>query len=731
MIDLSSVEIQPSDHEEFKELCYNICRFIIDEECVNRFKLTNAFPTDTYPDFEYALGILLEDGVLLNGSKGYIIGRPLEFMESEQEDDSCRFEDVTENLSEVPIIEGRRQLERIEFIREMDSRASVLLSEKIGYSPANVVEKKIEAMNRSTKKTILEKYFINYVDLADILRENKRDAERYIFEFSNDFPMDPVDEDIFSKYDVPSNVFLYIFNRSEAYYRLFQVNFNPGYGDTSEYIFPKVTTDKSTVNLTPNSDDELNARERAMSYFETYFSYFGNGAKSFTSALLAVFNDVSIKRTRVKEIYEQYFINHQGEISNESDWDDIFDDYIETEDKVKHPSYQNIQDVCNFIQSLKEIDYGISVEKLYCSNKDSWSSFFINSFQELEDFITKYTSYRIFEGRILVKGTLNEALQNYIRDVHVYDCNRLVKMYGRTCGGPAKIIRPFFEAIDMDQFVNEAPLTEEEEQNISVRLDKYQWLTKDNARSVFADLHNLEHKFNGINMHKLGFTSMQHVYYRLKYSSFSECLLQNEFFGDEIYVDDREFKLKMECSTFLMEVEAFERYLRWIPVSKYRYINLESSRYRKFGEILAKYRDIIIELCKQKFVTPFSLKNQIVGIPEIDEDYYDLEFYDAMLIASKANHQALARQRFYFIPTDSTSFGPTAPEFIRYIVYNKNGFASIEDIQAILENEYGIHAGMSTIRQQVKSSTCLFSTITDAAYLDDETYREVLNNESN
>lgn len=100
-----------------------------------------------------------------------------------------------------------------------------------------------------------------------------------------------------------------------------------------------------------------------------------------------------------------------------------------------------------------------------------------------------------------------------------------------------------------------------------------------------------------------------------------------------------------------------------------------------------------------------------------------------MLIASKANHQTLARHRFYFIPTDSTSFGPTAPEFIRYLVYNNNGSASVGELQAILESEYGIHADMSAIRTQIKLSTCIFDTGMDAVYLDDEIYMEAMRNE--
>ena len=144
---------------------------------------------------------------------------------------------------------------------------------------------------------------------------------------------------------------------------------------------------------------------------------------------------------------------------------------------------------------------------------------------------------------------------------------------------------------------------------------------------------------------------------------------------------------------------------------------------------MTKYRDIVYDLCKREFMTPYSLKNMAVGIPEIDEDDYDLEFYDAILLATKANHQTFNRYRFYFVPTDSTSFNSTAPEFIRFIVYNNNGSASVDEIQDILRTQYGINSDKGIIRNQIKSSSCIFSTVTDAAYLDDETYMEALRNE--
>ena len=409
----------------------------------------------------------------------------------------------------------------------------------------------------------------------------------------------------------------------------------------------------------------------------------------------------------------------------------IFDYFIEADGRVKFLSYDNIQSILNTLRGIDELKYGMSIERIYKVREPDFYAYFIENSSELESFIQRYTDYTLYRKRVLINGSLKDAIKEFVSDMQVYDTNRLTKLYTRKCGGPTSLIEPIVKTLDMSLFVNECPLTQEEKHLISVKLAEKEWISKEHAKSIFSDLHNLEHKFTQINMHELGFTSLQDVYYRSKYPSFGECILQNEFVGDEIYVDSRIFKLKMECTAFRMEVESLERSLSWIPVSKYRYINLQSSRYRGMAKILSNYRGIIIELCKQQFVTPYSLKSMKVGITEIDDDDYDMEFYDAMLIASKANHQTLSGHRFYFIPTDSTSFGPTAPEFIRFIVYNNNGSASIGELQSILEMEYGIRADMSSIRNQVKLSACIFSMITDAAYIDDDAYLEAMKNESN
>ena len=85
MIDLAQTDIPPSEYSEFKELCNNLYRFVANEEHANLFRLMGEFPEKTYPRFNNALNILLNNSCLVNGSKGFRIGNPPDFKEEENE----------------------------------------------------------------------------------------------------------------------------------------------------------------------------------------------------------------------------------------------------------------------------------------------------------------------------------------------------------------------------------------------------------------------------------------------------------------------------------------------------------------------------------------------------------------------------------------------------------------------------------------------------------------------
>lgn len=719
LIDLYSLDIAPSEYSDFKTLCLEIYDFVAREDHANLFKLKSNFPKDRSAMFDRALRALISDSSISNGFYGFVAGpRPT-------------FKGLDDGLeADRPAIGYSERLERI---RVADSETRSVLSREGFYNPAYVVEKTVKAMEKGTQKTILEKFLIGDEGLDDIIGTYGSGALNIIEEFGKRFSKDPLDAELFNECHVPSNVLIYLCNRSPAYYRLLLANSDPGFGDISERIFPLKPGTALKVHLFPNSEECIDLNNRAMSYLEDCMRLHENGAKRFISALLALFNNVPIKKTQVKWIFgsmcERFGMPHPVF----EEWASIFDDFLETKSTVKFLSYGNIVLACSVLKNIKEIEYGASVEKIYGKCRNDLLSLGIENQEEFEDFLLKYTGFRIENERVLTGSSLKDAIEHFIEDTKVYDPEHLRKLYVRRCGGPSEQIRPIIDSVDMGKFATDDELTPGEIQSIGEKLSGYEWISKDNARSIFVDLHELEDKFTEINMHKLGFTSMQDVYFRAKYTSFGECILKCEFVGDEKYMDDRKFRLKMDCSAFKLEVENLERYLHWIPVSKYRYINLDSPKYARFAEVLVRYRDKITDLCRHRFTTPYSLKNMKIGIPEIDDDDYDMEFYDAMLIASRANHQTLAKQRFYFIPSDATGFGATAPEFIRYIIYNNNGQATVSEMQAILESEYGIRASMSAVRAQAKLSTklstCIFSEETDTAYLDSGIYMDAIRND--
>ncbi len=729
MIDLNESNLESDYYPEFKELCNEIYRFVASNTDVTYFDLSMEYPLAEYPLFDQALLALIRNNSLSNGSKGYIIGFPPEFKES---DDDFK-DESTAGSNEESVDDSNNSYHscesRISRIKSIDCDVQDALNRCDFYRPDCIIEDDIQKKRKSTSKTILEEFFVNNTDLDVLYKTYRSEAEKIISKYSLGFDVDPVDEDLYSRYEISSNIFHYILNRSSSYYRLFMVRYDPGFGDFSELLFPYDLNSSLYVHTNPNGDGRLDVVDRTSCYLTKYTDLHGQDIRHFVEAVVGLFNNVPIDKQRLQDIYRQLLQGGPVDMQYDVDWESATEDYIEHDGIIKFLSPDNIESINDALTGIKELDYGITVEKLFSSNQQMFVDYYIDNTYDLKDFICKYTPYRFWENRILRNGTISDAIANFVRDVQVYDFNRLCKIYGRRCGGPTKNVESILESLDLEAFSNDQPLTDDESEKISEKLSQYQWLTRDNAKSIFADLHGIEHKFNEINMHKLGFTSLLDVYYRCEFSSFADCISKTEFVGEDLYVDDRKFKLKMESSAFQMEVEHLQRGLKWIPISRYRYINLRTPKYHNFAQILTVYRDIVYDLCKRQFMTPYSLKNVTVGIPEIDEDDYDLEFYDAILLATKANHQTFNRYRFYFVPTDSTSFNSTAPEFIRFIVYNNNGSASVDEIQDILRTQYGINSDKGIIRNQIKSSSCIFSTVTDAAYLDDETYKEALRNE--
>lgn len=715
-IDLTKIPIDVSEHDEFIALCEKIYSIISSSEVVNLFDLSSVLPYEDNRFFDLALSAMMKDGSISNGSKGFDAG-PMPCFVGHRRNLSV------EEISDVDSFD--MQARRLSNLSAIESKLESCLSSSTFYHPESVLEDYIDSIGKSTTRTIIHRYLIEGQDFDELSREYKG-AGKVISRFLENYDINSSDLDVYQEFDLSDNMFRYIMNRSTSHCRLIKNLTDPGYGDILKSIFD-TTSEGYFIEESPGSDIMCNLRDRMSLAMDMYFDGSETDFFGFIEVMLAITENRSHALVDLVSIYQEFF--DENFIFNENDVNHSLDRYIISSGRIKHLTLVMIMSLRDILEDEEKINYGISVSKLFDSHKDLFIDHYIESKDELYDFIVKYTSYQIQDERILKGCTLVDAISNFIRVERIYDKDRLKSKYNRVCGGPGKVTYPVIDSIDIHSFTDDRMLTDEEFNLISSRLKDYEWITSDNVRSLFSDLYGLEQKFTEMNMHVLGFTTFKEIYFRSKYPTFIDCISQNEFVGDEVYTDDIEFRIKMECKAFQVEVENLQRKMHWIPVSEHRYINLKSNRYRRFASIVKEYKDFVINLCKRQFVTPFSLMNIESGIADIDDDDFELSFYSGVLLASGVNHQTFSGQRFYYRHSDSSPYECRAPEFVRYLVYEAGGILSIEELKTILEDEYGIKSNAPSIRNIVKLSSCRYSNDTDTIYLDDDMYKEALSYE--
>lgn len=715
-IDITKIPIAVSEYDEFIALCQKIHFIISSSEVVNLFDLSSELAYKDSKFFDLALFTLIENGSISNSSKGFDAGPIPCFVGHRRDLDGAEDSDV--DSSDI-------QAKRLNDLLTIESKLEDCLSSPTFYNPESVLEYHIDSIGKSTTRTILHRYLVDGHDFEELSREYKG-AGKVINRFLEDYDVDSSDLDVYQEFDLSDNTFKYLMNRSISHCRLIKNLIEPGYCDILKSIFD-TTTEGYLIEESPGSDIMCNLRDRTLLAMNLYF----NGSEMDFFGFIEVMLSITENRSHVLfdliSIYQEFF--DEDFIFNENDANRLLDRYIISDGRIKHLTSVMIMSLRDILAGEEKINYGISVAKLFDSHKDLFIDHYIESKSELYDFIVKYTDYQIRDDRILKGCTLVDAISNFIMVEKIYDKDRLKSKYNRVCGGPGKVTYPVIDSIDMNSFTDDRMLTDEEFNLISDRLKDYEWITSDNVWSLFSDIYGLEQKFTEMNMHFLGFTPFKEIYFRSKYPTFIDCISQNEFVGDEVYTDDTEFRIKMECKAFQVEVENLQRKMHWMPVSEHRYINLKSGRYSRFASIVREYKDFVINLCRRQFVTPFSLMNIESGIADIDDDDFELSFYSSVLLASGVNHKTFSGQRFYYRNSDSSPYECRAPEFVRYLVYEAGGILSIDELKTILEDKYGIKSNAPIIRNIVKLSSCRYSNDTDTIYLDDEMYMEALSYE--
>ena len=140
MIDLRNLDVEPSDYSDFKELCNAVYRFVASNTDVTYFDLSMEFSPRVYPLFDEVLLALLHNDSLANGSKGYLIGIPPNFEESDSISPQKSKDSRLDNQTDIDnIISDSSLVSRINHIKSIDYNVHNALTECDFYYPENIV----------------------------------------------------------------------------------------------------------------------------------------------------------------------------------------------------------------------------------------------------------------------------------------------------------------------------------------------------------------------------------------------------------------------------------------------------------------------------------------------------------------------------------------------------------------------------------------------------------------
>lgn len=703
------------------------------------YRIKERFPTFDNPEAFQIIQAMVSQNILEYCSMGIRISNDFEvipIMEDLIDDGSSNLITIdnhfisvsegfsTKNGSEPTDIDYLLQLE------EMEDRISKHLRSLKRSSYKDKITLRIDSMRESTDKDILIKCFIDMCDIHILLSSNNR-AERTIVEFCSSLECDPLDVEYFTEYDIPSNFFIYIFDRTPAYYRLLMLKYEPGH-ISPELLVEGARLSNYGIHLSPDSEDQVEIYDRFMEFITTYVTCNEDlpQNEAFIEAYMFMFNNYLVSRDDLYKSYYHIFTEKDELIYERNALDAVptFDRFILNNRSLKYMGHSDALQLIDVLMSTSEAKYSVTIEKLFKGNKDDILNFYIDDIQEFEQFIGKYCLFEFENEYICFNGSLMQSIINYILDFKIYEKKKIAKKYSKKLGGSQKTLLNILDDIDIDDIIEGESLSTVDFEILEGEFNHHQWTSRINAESIFSHKHSLKQFFNNYNMHKLGFVCFGDVFYRNTYLNFRECLRANDFSGEDIYADKR-FKLNMESESFKNVLDYLVTNLMWVPVSESRYINLRTERFEKLYDSIKKYALVVKGICVERFVTPFLLKNIVVGIEEIDDDDYDIIFYDSILRASKVNRGSIDKQHFYHLNSTSEEYRCTAPHFLKHIVSLNGKICYVDELRDILNTDYGIDAPASYVRQLVSASECIFSKETDTAYLDAETFQEVIKNE--
>jgi len=607
-------------------------------------------------------------------------------------------------------------------IRRIERKVEKYIRSSGIYAPTDEIESVIRALPDSIEKDVLTEYFIEPGDISDYNLDEKQ-YNCIIKTFSDSFQCNEDDVELFTNYFIPSNTFIYVFNKSFSYYRMMCLKYEPGNLSPEQLMDPEVDT---KVRILPYG--RVSLFDRIKQFTKGYIdSCDGEKYDSFVECYLFLNNEYAVEIGSLNyAAYRMHGVDSGKSSASVENDDSILDDFIITSRSVKYLSSNNIVDVLEYLRDTYN-KRAITPEKIFKDNLEFFFHHFIEDISELKQIITKYTSLDITEGYLCFNTTLSTAITDFIKESELFDIPKISKSFTRKNGGCLSVIVDYANTIELKTEGTDAKtISDEQYRLLTNEFEDYSWITAENANDIFKYKLNCEELFNSYNMHKLGFILDGDVYYRTDYGSFKECLKKTMFSGEDYFVE-KSFIVFLSCNSFKKEVEYLISKSMWIPVAENRYVNLRRKKYAPLYDAIKQCIPLLEEMCRNDFMTAHKLKKNGTGVEYIDNNDFEMIFYDSLLKSTRANRTTIRKQRVYHFASGD-HFG--SPALMRHIVRSEGGGTDILKIKTILEKEYGIIAFESDIRQMINRSGCIFLKETDTVYENKKSYMEVNKNES-
>ena len=684
---------------------------------ISLFRIKSLLPRYSDEIITEHIQKMIGQGTLSMKPEGIVLG------DVDSEASFCNQSKMTEHSNEF-------RLASIERFEEAMHRE---LSKSPGYYPQSSIQEKIEQIDNEELRSLIHRLVVDEADPKNVLNNIEESRIDEILQFLNEC-ISEKDSELFERFDIPSNMFTLLFNRSREYYTAMSLTFNRGI-ESPQKLLRDILREGLLINRSESSDTPIDVRERLYAMLDAVESIDGPLVKdeskiSALHLLLFLLNDYDVDHPSLEELSAKLLGKQEStSMVTEADIQGVPGCWSTSSGTMRYTSLENALSVNRLVSDIIG-PFSYTIEKLVSTRRkdEVLTGYGIYSADDLRGFLGRFGLMKKVGNYLTNEGGIEDAVRRYVEKTENYDPQSACTKYIRKYGGDANTLLPIFDST-CDDVSRPKPDEESRKQaldSLMVVLEDYEWITKTNAMSLVEDKYGLKGAFDNKLMMNLGFKNEKDAYYKKKYSNFRECLKSNEFSGDDMYIDNT-IRVKMECDAFKDAVDYFRSNLMWVPVSYVRYLNIRSDRYGYLYQAMKKYRTFVKDQCRDGFVTPHSLSRLKSGISDIDDDSFDLVFYESALMSTKVNVSSIRGQRFFH---DSSTDGIACKitEFLKYIVNREGGKLTLTEIQYLLDDEYGIVVDIPMIRQSLKTSTCIMPGDLDIVYSSEEKYLEDIEN---